>query len=254
MGRNPVAPIRETGRDGTGTGSSTASVYTKASPIRCARHVDPHPRPRPPRFARCISPRSQGCAAAARSGGCAEAGVGGGWTRGLDRARHRSLLERARGGGPIALPDGTRVAFRTSTTGSPQIWVAPAAGGPAEQITFGEPISEHAWSPSGEWIFYGCDRGERAGGLLLDIARRHARARIVASLGGLPDLRRLLARRKEDRLLDHGADAGRLRHPPPRPRERERQARSPRKGWALCGELAPRRRRADPVGDPRRGW
>ena len=72
-------------------------------------------------------------------------------------------------GAPSLSPDGTRVAFRTSTTGSPQIWVAPAAGGPAEQITFGEPISEHAWSPSGEWIFYGCDRGgnEREGFYLI---------------------------------------------------------------------------------------
>lgn len=71
---------------------------------------------------------------------------------------------------PSPSPDGLSVAYRTSTTGTPQIWVAPRSGGAPRQITFGEPISTHAWSPASDWIFYGCDRGgnEREGFYLIN--------------------------------------------------------------------------------------
>ena len=50
---------------------------------------------------------------------------------------------------PSLSPDGLRVAYRTSTTGTPQLWVADARGREApRQITFGECVTFHQWSPA----------------------------------------------------------------------------------------------------------
>jgi dipeptidyl aminopeptidase/acylaminoacyl peptidase len=71
---------------------------------------------------------------------------------------------------PSLSPDGARVAYRTSVTGSPQIWIADTRVGSApRQITFGEPVTFHEWSPAGDWIAYGVDRGgnEREGFYLI---------------------------------------------------------------------------------------
>jgi dipeptidyl aminopeptidase/acylaminoacyl peptidase len=71
---------------------------------------------------------------------------------------------------PSLSPDGTRVAFISAVTGHAQIWVADARGGAApRQITFGEPVTFHEWSPAGEWIAYGVDRAgnEREGFYLI---------------------------------------------------------------------------------------
>jgi dipeptidyl aminopeptidase/acylaminoacyl peptidase len=66
---------------------------------------------------------------------------------------------------PSLSPDGTRLAFLTGTTGTPQLWVVDSRAGWPDQLTFGEPVTFHEWSPSGEWIVYGSDRGgnEREG-------------------------------------------------------------------------------------------
>src|SRR3712207_5375054 len=67
---------------------------------------------------------------------------------------------------PSLSPDGERVAYRTSVTGAPQIWIAETRTNTApRQITFGEPVTFHEWSPLGNWIAYGVDRGgnEREG-------------------------------------------------------------------------------------------
>jgi len=71
---------------------------------------------------------------------------------------------------PSLSPDGRWVAYRTSTTGTPQIWVAETAAGSApRQITFGESVTFHEWSPAGDWIAYGVDRSgnEREGFYLI---------------------------------------------------------------------------------------
>ena len=64
---------------------------------------------------------------------------------------------------PQLSPDGRELLFITSTTGQPQLWVAPVRGdGPAapRQITFGANRVQFArWSPDGRWIAYGTDRG-----------------------------------------------------------------------------------------------
>jgi dipeptidyl aminopeptidase/acylaminoacyl peptidase len=66
---------------------------------------------------------------------------------------------------PSLSPDGIRLAFRTDISGAPQVWVVDAAGGWPNQVTFGEPVTFHRWSPAGDWILYGTDRGgdEREG-------------------------------------------------------------------------------------------
>jgi dipeptidyl aminopeptidase/acylaminoacyl peptidase len=72
--------------------------------------------------------------------------------------------------GASSNPDGTRVAFITSITGQPQLWVADARrGGWPRQITFGESVNFASWSPAGDWIAYGTDRGgnEREGYYLI---------------------------------------------------------------------------------------
>jgi dipeptidyl aminopeptidase/acylaminoacyl peptidase len=72
-------------------------------------------------------------------------------------------------GAPSLSPDGTRLAFRTQISGTPQLWVADAPGGWPRQLTFGESVTFHEWSPAGDWIVYGTDRGgnEREGYYLI---------------------------------------------------------------------------------------
>lgn len=71
---------------------------------------------------------------------------------------------------PSPSPDGSRLAFRSTITGEPQLWVVDAAGGWPQQLTFGESVTFHQWSPAGDWIVYGTDRGgdEREGFFLID--------------------------------------------------------------------------------------
>lgn len=68
---------------------------------------------------------------------------------------------------PSLSPDGTRIAYRTGTTGQPQLWVTSPAG--PQQITFGESVTAHDWSPTGEWLAYAVDRSgnEREGYYLI---------------------------------------------------------------------------------------
>lgn len=79
------------------------------------------------------------------------------------------FLNVRRAGSPELSPDGGRVAFSTAITGEPQLWIVDAGGGWPRQLTFGEPVTFHAFSPTGEWIAYGADRGgnEREGFYLI---------------------------------------------------------------------------------------
>jgi dipeptidyl aminopeptidase/acylaminoacyl peptidase len=72
-------------------------------------------------------------------------------------------------GAPSLSPDGSHLAFRTQISGTPQLWVVDAAGGWPRQLTFGESVTFHEWSPAGDWIVYGTDRGgnEREGYYLI---------------------------------------------------------------------------------------
>jgi dipeptidyl aminopeptidase/acylaminoacyl peptidase len=88
---------------------------------------------------------------------------------GAERPDITRFLNVRTAGAPSLSPDGRHLAFRTQISGSPQLWVVDAAGGWPTQVTFGEPVTFHAWSPSGEWIIYGADRGgdEREGFYLI---------------------------------------------------------------------------------------
>ncbi|HEX6098873.1 MAG TPA: S9 family peptidase [Thermoanaerobaculia bacterium] len=56
-------------------------------------------------------------------------------------------------GSPSFSPDGKRVAFITSISGSPQVWTVAATGGWPDQVTaFDDPVSNVKWSPDGEWL------------------------------------------------------------------------------------------------------
>jgi len=67
---------------------------------------------------------------------------------------------------PTLSPDGARLSYLTTTTGQPQLWAVDARGGQPAQLTFLESsVTFQEWSPGGEWIAYGTDRGgnEREG-------------------------------------------------------------------------------------------
>ncbi|MGA7730926.1 MAG: S9 family peptidase [Chloroflexia bacterium] len=52
-------------------------------------------------------------------------------------------------------PKGDEIAFLSTRSGKPQVWVIPVAGGEARQITFAKRgVGEFAWSPGGEWIVF----------------------------------------------------------------------------------------------------
>ncbi len=85
---------------------------------------------------------------------------------------------------PTLAPDGARLAFRTGITGQPQVWVTEVRGGAwPQQITFGESATFADWSPSGDWIAYGTDRGgnEREGFYLLSPDGRRERQLLAPS-------------------------------------------------------------------------
>ncbi|HET7706480.1 MAG TPA: hypothetical protein VFM36_10365, partial [Thermoanaerobaculia bacterium] len=68
----------------------------------------------------------------------------------------RSVAMRAKTGSayaPSFSPDSSRIAFLTNISGSPQVWIIPAAGGYPRQVTaLDDPVTAMLWSPDGEWI------------------------------------------------------------------------------------------------------
>ena len=58
-------------------------------------------------------------------------------------------------------PDGSLIAFHCASSGAPNVWVAPAEGGPARQITFErELVGYPRWSPDGRWLAVELQRGD----------------------------------------------------------------------------------------------
>ncbi len=69
--------------------------------------------------------------------------------------------------GPSLSPDGKQIAYISSASGIPQVWVVPAAGGDARQITkLTDPVQSVYWSPAGNWLAYDVAPG---GGLNVQI-------------------------------------------------------------------------------------
>jgi len=85
---------------------------------------------------------------------------------------------------PSLSPDGKQLAFATNITGQRQLWVVDSRGGWPRQLTFGEDGTRfHAWSPRGDWIVYGTDRGgnERQGFYLISADGMRERELVPAS-------------------------------------------------------------------------
>jgi Dipeptidyl aminopeptidases/acylaminoacyl-peptidases len=63
-------------------------------------------------------------------------------------------------GSPAFSADGTRIAFLTNITGTPQVWMVNSTGGWPHQLTFyQDSISFMSWSPDGTGILFGKAKG-----------------------------------------------------------------------------------------------
>ena len=69
----------------------------------------------------------------------------------------RYLLASGPGAANLS-PDGETIAFTWDVSGQPEIWVMPAAGGQAQQITFETGVFSPIWTPDGSSLFYSADR------------------------------------------------------------------------------------------------
>ncbi len=69
--------------------------------------------------------------------------------------------------GPSFSPDGRQIAFISSASGLPQVWIVPTAGGEPRQVTkLNDPVQNVYWSPKGDWLAYDVAPG---GGLNVQI-------------------------------------------------------------------------------------
>jgi len=68
----------------------------------------------------------------------------------------RYLLARGASAAQVS-PDGSKIAFRYSVTGAPQLWVVSTQGGQMQQLTFGNGIPYFRWAPDSDQILYGAD-------------------------------------------------------------------------------------------------
>ncbi|HEX8618375.1 MAG TPA: S9 family peptidase, partial [Thermoanaerobaculia bacterium] len=65
----------------------------------------------------------------------------------------RMLGKMVSAGAPSFSPDGKRILFITTISGSPQVWTVAATGGWPDQITaFDDPVANVRWSPNGDWL------------------------------------------------------------------------------------------------------
>lgn len=80
-------------------------------------------------------------------------------------------------------PDGRRLAYTSTVTGQPQLWIVDTAGGAPRRLTYGLGVDGGIWSPDGATILYGADKGgnERYGFYSITPDGRHEREIIPQS-------------------------------------------------------------------------
>lgn len=54
-------------------------------------------------------------------------------------------------------PQGSLVAYISSVTGVPQVWLLSLTGGQTKQLTFGNGVTFYRWHPDGQHLIYGAD-------------------------------------------------------------------------------------------------
>ena len=69
----------------------------------------------------------------------------------------RYLLAGGAGAADLS-PDGQTIAFARDITGQPELWVMPATGGQARQVTYLTGVGAPRWTPDGSALFYSADR------------------------------------------------------------------------------------------------
>lgn len=114
-------------------------------------------------------------------------------------ARIKAMAEIPSTYGAVYSHDGKRIAFLSSRSGTPQVWLVDAAGGTPKQITQGsDPVGSVAWSPVGDTIAYDVARG---GGF---------NAQVFLSKPDGSDVKRITSGGKEDNFAGAFAPDGRL--------------------------------------------
>ena len=64
-------------------------------------------------------------------------------------------------GSPSLSPDAKRLAYVSSASGIPQVWVMDLASGKTSQLTdLADPVQSVHWSPAGDWLAYDVAPGE----------------------------------------------------------------------------------------------
>lgn len=69
----------------------------------------------------------------------------------------RYLLASGAGAAAIS-PDGELIAYSSSVTGQPEVWIVPVTGGQPRQLTFRTNPREFHWTPDGSGLLYSADR------------------------------------------------------------------------------------------------
>jgi len=114
-------------------------------------------------------------------------------------ARIKAMAEIPSTYGAVYSHDGKRIAFLSSRSGTPQVWLVDAAGGTPKQITQGaDPVGSVAWSPVGDTIAYDVARG---GGF---------NAQVFLSKPDGSDAKRITSGGKEDNFAGAFAPDGRF--------------------------------------------